>query len=273
MPLTEGIHYNYDERDYHADTGTVSSTALKTFAYESPAAYRWQQDHPQPHKAAFDFGSVVHALVLGVGDTRVIKAASFTGKAAREERDEAYAAGVTPILEKDYRTAMDMADAVLSNRTAYGILTAGEPEVSMAVTDPETGVMLRGRADYLRANAVIDLKTSRDPVDPRSFERTAWKLHYHFQAAFYLRILRALGEPRDTFLWIAVDKTAPHDVAIIQPDDAVLANADRVITRALTDYAECKRTGVWPGKFDPNEVHMISAPDWAQLEDEEEMSI
>ena len=81
MKLPEnGLHDSINEAEYHGDARSLSSTGAKTLLYQGPRAYRYMKDNPAPYKPAFDFGSVVHALVLGVGDVEVVQASSWTGR-------------------------------------------------------------------------------------------------------------------------------------------------------------------------------------------------
>jgi hypothetical protein len=47
-------------------------------------------------------------------------------------------------------------------------------------------------------------------------------------------------------------------------DDDVLEAARRENRRLLNRYAECKRTGIWPGY--PAGIQQINLPRWANLE-------
>lgn len=257
-----GLHDGIDETAYHSDRRSLSSTGAKTLLYQGPRAFRWAQDHPV-HKDVYDFGSVVHALILGVGDFEVLEHDSWRTKAAQADRDAARADGRAPILAKDYAAAEAMRDAVLENKLAASILSEGRPEVSMWAQDPDTGVLMRGRIDWLRDNAFIDVKTSAGQVDPLEYARTAWKLRYHFQAAFYQRILSLNGVEDLPPLWVALSKDAPHEVYVHQPDTDMLDRGHADVDRALDLYAHCLATDTWPGLQDDQQIHTITAPRWA----------
>lgn len=272
MKLPEnGLHDSINEAEYHGDARSLSSTGAKTLLYQGPRAYRHMKDNPAPHKPAFDFGSVVHALVLGVGDVEVVQASSWTGKAAREDRDRIRATGATPILAKDYRIACDMADAVDSNPLARSLLTEGRPEVSAWAEDPETGVLLRGRFDYLNADNFVDLKTVAGPSDPREFAWTVRKFHYTFQAAYYQRLLQLNGHGAPPPYWVAVSKDAPYDVYVTRPSDDMLAAAHDDVEEALRLYRECADTGTWPGLADDQQIHTLTATPWIDPNEQEEV--
>lgn len=259
---TTGLHDSIPETDYHADPASLSSTGAKTLLYEGPRAYQWALAHPT-HKDAYDMGSVVHALTLGVGDYDVLDHDSYRTKAAQQERDESRAAGRTPILRKDIETAEVMRDAIFANQLAASILSQGDPEVSMYATCPETGVLMRGRADWLRPGYLVDLKTAAGPIHPAEFERIAWNRHYGLQAAWYRQIL-ALNGVDATPIWVVVSKDAPHQVYVYQASTEMLERGTDDMHRALELYARCQATDEWPGLVDDQMIHTIDVPRWAR---------
>ena len=258
---TAGLHYDIPEPAYHADRGSLSSTGAKTLLYDGPRAFRWGLEHPV-RKDAYDIGSVVHALVLGVGEYDVLDFADYKTKAAQAARDESRAAGRTPILPRDLKPAEAMRDAIFANKLAATVLSSGSPEVSMYATDPTTGVLMRGRADWLRPGYLIDFKTAAGQIHPVEFEKTAWKLHYGMQMAWYERILELNGEWLDP-IWVVVSKAEPHDVYVYRPSKELMARGRDDMARALELYARCQADDQWPGLADNQTIHEISVPRWA----------
>lgn len=260
IPLpTHGLHDNIPEQAYHQDPDSLSSTGAKTLLYEGPSVYQWRREHPV-HKDVFDFGSVSHALILGAGDYRVLDFDSWRSKAAQEARDQARADGATPILAKDHETAQAVADAVHRNPQAARLLAEGRPEVSGWATDPETGVVMRGRFDWLRTDAIVDVKTSGKPVHPTEFQWTARNHHYWFQAAWYQRLHHLCTGERVPFLWVAVTTTAPHDCYVLEADQAVIDDMQEEVDRALRLYADCTGMGAWPSLWPADQIHTITDP-------------
>ncbi|QEL18738.1 Exodeoxyribonuclease 8 [Limnoglobus roseus] len=74
---------------------------------------------------------------------------------------------------------------------ASAALTGGMPEVSFFVRDPETGVMLKSRMDYVRPRSTIDIKTFSNsrgkPVEKAIFEAIFYE-GYHLQCVFYNQV-------------------------------------------------------------------------------------
>lgn len=269
---TPGV-YTVDEAVYHADKGSLSVSGAKRLLPPScPAKYRWEQDNGRVNKRVFDFGHAAHAAVLGVGAPVVVIAADdWRGKAAREERDEAYAAGKVPLLTAEAEQVAGMAKALLAHPLASKLLApgSGEPEQSMYLPDEQTGVLLRGRLDWLPtpgpARLVVpDYKTAAS-ADPAQFGRTAASYGYHMQAAFYSDLVTGLKLAEHVeFLFIVQEKTAPYVVSVIELDDEALRIGRLLNRRAIDLYADCKARDVWPGYA--TGVELVSLPYWATAE-------
>lgn len=238
-----------------------------------PALFKYYQDHPRPSKRAYDFGHVVHSLVLGDGPQIVpIDADDWRTKDARAQRDEAYAAGQVPILHSEYTEAEACAASVLAHPVAAGLFRQGEAEKSLFWEDKETGVRLRGRLDWLsnrpgKRTIAVDLKTAVS-ADVDSFSKTAAAYGYHRQAVHYLEGLIRCGiadEP--AFVFAVVEKDPPYLVNVIQLD----AEAERIgraqIRKAITTYKQCIDTDTWPGYSAG--VELVGLPVYYQRQNED----
>lgn len=262
---TSGIHDGIPETAYHADGRSLSSTGAKTIYSKGAAYWRWEQDHPKSPSDVLDFGTVVHKLVLGAGpEIVVVDAADWRSKTAKDARDTAREAGAVPILAHKHEVALDMAEAVDDNPTARTLLSGGEPEQSLYATDPETGVLMRGRIDYLSPDGFVDVKTSGNPVDPSAFARSAWDFGYFQQVAWYQDLLALNGLDQMTPYWVAVVKDPPHDVYVLRPNDESIDLGRFRNRSALRTYADALESGYWPPLADPTAIHTVSAPPWAR---------
>lgn len=260
-----GFYPDIPEAEYHADRGSLSVSGAKTLL-KAPALFKWQQDHPV-HKDAFDFGTAAHALVLGVGAAvEPIVADSWRSKAAQEQRDAARAEGRVPLLVQDWKRVQEMADALSSHRLAMRLLSEGQPEVSAYCEDGLTGVMRRGRFDWLGPSILTDYKTAAS-AEPNAFVRAAANFGYHMQAAWYRDLAHDLGHPADAFAFIVQEKEAPYLVTVIElPSDLVTFGAVRN-QRALERFRDCTESGIWPGYVSDDTFATPSAPAWALRED------
>ncbi|MEV6833559.1 PD-(D/E)XK nuclease-like domain-containing protein [Streptomyces sp. NPDC051133] len=264
---------------YHADRTSISSSGLRALlAPGCPAQFKYDRDHPQPPKREFDLGHAAHKFVLGEGsDFKVIGFPDYKKKAAQDERDAAHGAGLVPLLEKEHDQIQAMADAIRQHPVAGPLFTpgGGVAEQSIYWTDWKTGVRCRCRPDWMPHHGdgrlvVVDYKTAR-AVDDAALAKAVYERGYHAQASFYLDGVKAAGlhggqEP--AFVFVFQSKTAPYLVHLVELDFPALALGAARNERALRIYAECERTGIWPGFND--RITYLPLPPWAERRDHEE---
>lgn len=238
--------------EYHASPG-LSSTGAKTINV-CPAEFDWQRAHPV-HKDAYDFGTIAHELVLGKGDGfEVVEADSWRTKAAQEQRDKAREAGLTPILRGEFERAEHLAQSVLRHPEAGSLFLTGAAEQSAFATDPDTGVPIRCRPDWLTEMSsgrpvCVDLKTTAGSTHPRDLlgrYGVIAKLGYHQSAAWYVDTLALCGIEDVLFLLVFASKADHCEPRVVALDDDTLDEGRRLNRRALTTYKECTDTGEWP---------------------------
>lgn len=275
--LGPGIYYDLPADDYHRDPaagGSLSSTGVKTLLEPScPAIFKHYLDHGRPDKAVFDFGRAAHRKVLGAGeDLVVVDADDWRTKAAKTARDEARAAGKSPVLTRDAEVIDAMAEAIRRHPVAAALLDpdAGQPEVTLIWEDAATGVMLRARPDFLRDHhpgrrmIVPDYKTA-DHADPETFARSVDRFGYHTQADHYLDGIRELFDaPDPAFVFIVQERTAPYLVSCFELDHGAMAVGASRNRRARTIYRHCTETGHWPGYVPDTEPYLLQLPPWVE---------
>lgn len=273
-----GVYDGMPDDVYHADpvpAGSLSSSgARKLLPPNCPAKFRWEQDNGQPHNPIFDFGHAAHLHVLGAGAPLVVvDAADWRTKDARAQRDQAYADGHTPILAAEYDQVIGMAKAVLEHPTAAALFNpeTGDPEQSAFWIDQPSGIWRRTRFDFLRTRTtgrvvIPDYKTCAS-ADPEHIQRAVHNYGYHQQAAWYLDTVRALGLAEDpAFVFVFQEKQAPYLVNVVQLDPIAERIGRDLNRQAIDIYADCQRTGRWPGYSD--DIELISLPAWATRTEE-----
>lgn len=262
--------------EYHAEHDSLSSTgARKLLPPSCPALFRWGLDNPPAAKKAFEFGNAVHDAVLGGGpEVVVVDADNWLTKAAKAERDEARARNAVPVLADEWAEVQAMVAAVRAHPIAGPLFApgTGRPEPSLFWTDGRTGVARRARLDWLRdpgpgRTLVPDLKTCLS-AERDKFARSAADYGYHMQAAYYLDGIEALDLAGDAvFLFVAVEKTPPHLVNVIQLDHMAMQIGAGLNRQAIDTYRECTETGIWPGYS--SDVQLTSLPKWYEVTHEE----
>lgn len=265
--------------EYHADRTSISSTGLRALLPPGcPAQFKYDRDNPAPPKREFDLGHAVHTEVLGEGpELDPLPFDNYLTKAAKQARHEAREMGAVPLLRHEWEQVQAMAEAIRQHPVAGPLFAPGTgiAERSMYWTDPATGVRCRIRPDWLRQAGegrliAVDLKTAK-AVDPAALQRAVYEHGYHAQAAFYLSGIRAVGLQGDqepAFIFVFQSKTAPYLVHLVELDFPALTLGAARNERALRIYAECERTGVWPGFND--RITYLPLPAWAEKKDQEE---
>ena len=265
--MKPGIYDGIKSADYHADEA-LGSTSLKTLATRTPAHYQHEKANPKSSDA-FDFGTAVHSLILE-GDESGIGVWNFpnwTTKAAREGREESRAAGLIPMLEKDWQQVEAIRDAVMAHPFARGLFTGHKAEQS--VFWEEGGLMFKCRPDAWQPGALIDLKTARD-ANPNEFGKTAHEYGYHQSAAHYIDGVKAATGEELPFHFVLVEKTAPYLVSVVELDVEAINIGRQLNDRAKRIYRECVEADNWPG-YPSGEL--ISLPMWAIYQSEELLGI
>jgi hypothetical protein len=240
------------EDQYHADPvpgGSISSGGARTLLEPGgPAKFDYGRQHPRASTKAFDLGHAAHTLALGTGaGIVVVDANSWQTKAAKEAKAEAYALGGIPVLAADFQRVTNMVDA----------------EQSLFWIDQATGVWCRARHDKAIRDrngrlVITDLKTCENAADA-GIQKSVANYGYHQQGAHYSDAAVALGRGEDPgFVFIFVEKSPPHLINVVQLDDDALEVGRRRNAAALRIYAECTKTGEWPG-YDP-EITEVGLP-------------
>ena len=267
IPTDDGIYPSISDVKYHADRRSLSSSGASILLKPGgPARFREAMDNPPKPKRQYDFGHAAHKFVLGEGEEIVpVDAVDWRTKAAQEQRASAHAEGKIPLLRAEVETAMLMADKVAAHPVAGPLFALGQAEQSLYVVDPETGVRLRARPDWVVQDdrlTIVDFKTAVDggahtPV----FERKAFEYNYHLQMAWYITVAQLLGYETPAFLFVVAEKAAPYLVNVIELDAEYFAIGRDSMREAVRIYRDCTESGLWPGY--PAIIHSGAPPAYA----------
>lgn len=166
-------------------------------------------------------------------NTNIYKAAAVT------------ATGKDVILRHEYDVLCRMRDRFHANSLNRSILQGAEREASLFWIDPTTGMPCKARLDVKGKGVVIDVKTTRDLS---RFQYDAKDYGYYRQGGWYTSGVEAVtGEKVESFLLIAVEKSAPFDSKVFEIGGKALRAARAQNAINLASYATCKSTGIWPG--------------------------
>jgi len=158
----------------------------------------------------------------------------------------------TTVTAKQHAESQAIADAVLSYPPAAAILgqDTTRTEVRLSWTDAATGVECKGYADIVGDGFVVDLKTVAT-VERDGLLRDIYRMGYHIQGAHYCAGVEAMnGLPAGSvsFGVLAVEGSAPHDVALVLISPEMMEQGERDRQAMLRTIAECRRTGEYPGR-------------------------
>ncbi|HEY1178255.1 MAG TPA: PD-(D/E)XK nuclease-like domain-containing protein [Phytomonospora sp.] len=261
MSIPVGIHDDIDEATYHADPA-LSASGAKTLLH-SPARFAWERENGTKASGAMDLGTLVHTLVLRSHDKRLVVCPfdSMRTKAAQDWAAQMEAEHRIVVTHKQVRQAIAIAKAVHAHPLAGAILTDGRPEVTLRWDDPETGVPLRGRIDWLRAEHIVDLKTvgryGGSELD--TFGRQAASLDYPMSAANYVAGVAALTGRTLPFITITVEVEEPYFIQVSQYDEQDLLIGHERMRAAVAEFKKRTESGVWA---DPPEIDTVPLPAW-----------
>lgn len=260
-----------NNHQYHSDTSRISKSGLDLFS-RSPAHYYARYLDPnrepeQPTKALIQ-GSAIHSAILEPHSFQFDYAVmpGFDGRTnAGKEQKQLWLAsneGKTIIDIETYELCMRLRDAVYAHPTAAALLKVGKAEETIKFDEPDSGAPCKCRPDWITPDGIImDIKTTED-ASPEGFARSAFKYRYHVQAAFYSQGYAIdRGYSPEGFVFIAVEKGNPFQVALYHADENVMQLGRDTFIPELHRYVACRNTNLWPGYGD--QIMPLTLPGYA----------
>jgi hypothetical protein len=256
--------------NYHQDRTCISASGLKLIS-RSPRHYWNRYLNPAYEDAttpAMAFGSLVHTLILEPHTFNERYAISPDVNRTTKEGKAAYAAFMEAneckefISCKDFATATAMLYSAKNNPIITDLLDLSEKEAMH--TFEILGVQCKMKADAINVidGCIIDVKTCTD-ASPDGFGRDAYNLGYLLQAAFYLDgYYLATGKDLKRFIFIAMEKTAPFNVAVYEMDREQIELGRQQYLAALQTYKNCLAANKWHAYGDT--IQPLQLPNWAK---------
>lgn len=262
--------------EYHASPG-VSNSMFKDFLPpNAPALYAGRhvfKTIPKKTSSAMEIGSQFHEYMLEAG--RVIEipedVLAIDGKKAGKPwhafRSEN--AGKTLLKASELVDFKGMRESLLAEPKARAILEGGETETNIRWTDDETGLLLRARLDKMHDIVIADLKTTTS-VHSEKFAVDTLRFGYHRQTVWYAEAVEELTGELLPFVFVAVEKSPPYSVQVIELGDTFTEIAKEQITKYRPLLAKCLETGVWELPTH-GIIITVEPPRWAAYQDEWEV--
>jgi len=247
----------------------VSQSELKLFASMTPAHFQASRQRPKKESDAMRLGTAIHTAVLEPlefeniyvcgpkVDMRTKKGKATWGEALEKANEEH-----RELLEPElYYPPLLLRERVRKSPFFNSVLCDGITERSLF--GHVGGVWCKGRMDYYKPETVeiIDLKSTLIAA-PNIFEKDIRKYRYHWQAAFYIDLVKALSGQDASFKILAVEKTPPYGISLQEIGFDLLAIARREIAQAQRKLAHCIAENDWPAYPEHVHTHRAHEHEW-----------
>lgn len=264
--------YHLDAETYHRDPcvePALSASLAHLIVDATPwhawaAAWRLNPDFEPEVKEAFDIGSACHELLTGKGrGIRVIPFDSYTTKAAREQRDQARAAGYVPLNQSQHERVERMLRAARHQMRLHGIgdpFEGGENEVTLIWQ--AGSIYNRLLVDCLdrERRVAYDYKTAAGYAEPEAWVRAAMAHGVDIRAAHYLDGLERTFGGSWRYRFVVQEKDQPHCLSVIEFSEGAIFMANKKLARARELWRMCLDTGTWPGWS--AQIAVVDPPGW-----------
>ena len=230
----------------------------------SPMHYLDATGHKQEETPEMLLGRLIHTAVLEP-DRLMLEYMAWDGD-RRGKAYEAFAAeaaemGRAVVKLSEWNQARAIRRALMAvPEIAARLNDPGEAEAVLEWVNPETGMLCRGRADWIGPGYILDLKTTAHGIEPRQFSANSWRMGYWFQAAMYqegLSIRNGGLVPRMGI--IAAETTPPYAARLYWLTATGLIAAWDEYVWCLRQVRDCHEAGAWPG---PEAETELDAPGW-----------
>lgn len=259
------VKHKLSNEEYHADREYLSKSWLDKLAI-SPAKLKSSLDEPDEQTLAMEIGSMTHAYILEHEEfeKRYAVQPKFDGRTTEGKAQKAVWArqniGKKPITEDYMEMLQCMKQSVFAHRNA-GKLLSDNGEAELSVYAELEGVKCKCRLDWLVMKGIIvDLKTTED-ASKTGFSKSVWQYRYMVQHAFYMDICKAACLEITDFIFLAVEKSKPYQVALYKLDDESVNIGRDMYKKQLELYKSCVELDSWPSYG--HEIETLSLPKWA----------
>ncbi len=234
-------------RDYCALQALNISSLL--YVDRSPKHYKHYTEHGRPDSTTLAIGRAAHTGALE--PHQFLREYALWPAENGQRRGKKYVAfatanaGKTILTEKEYDLAQAMASAVRTDPLAMRHLAPpGETEVT--IQWEVDGRPAKSRIDFL-GESIVDLKTCAN-ASQRAFGRAAVDHHYDVRGAWYQDAVEHDRGIKLPVVFIAVEKTPPHDVVVWRAPDHVLEDGRAKYQELLETLRKCEERDEWPGQ-------------------------
>jgi hypothetical protein len=215
----------FDDSFYYGYLGqnALSSSSIKTLI-SSPKTYYFTTKYGSGETQALRDGKLFHTMILEPEKLNDIVFVDAATKASKEYK-LAKETGKEVYTKSEKKAAERLCDALLRNEAVKEYLTNAEFEMpQIAMID---GIPIRAKADILKGNTIIDLKTTTGIKD---FRYSADKYSYDLQAWLYREMFGV-----DNFVFVVIDKGS-LDIAIFECSDEFYEKCKQKFEKGISNY-------------------------------------
>ena len=268
FPEPGKCYYGMPNEVYHGLKEWHGSTDLK-HVLRSVESFRYEKEQPTPEdKIAFERGNSFHVGMEGIiedGDLSLYQekvlpcpTKTITSKASKDLKADNPGCYVLPETERD--NCAEMIQNVYRKGSKLNFFDEGYSELSFFWVDPETGIRLKCRPDWMMFDDddvlwMSDFKTAADH-QREAFQRVILNLNYHLSAAMYIEgVFRVTGIKAGHFPFIVCANTPPFEVEVYDLDQPSLAEGHALFRKCLDDVAN----------YEPDkqlEIKTVKLPRW-----------
>lgn len=218
-----------DDNFYYGYLGeaALSSSSIKSL-YESPVKYKAYLAKDSDDVPALREGRLFHMLLLEYGkipDKYIfVDASSRNTNMFKEAKLDN--PGVEVMLNKELKSMSYLVSKIEANYEASQLLRGGLEEV--AGIGEINDLPFRGKADYLRTDMIVDVKTTSDLSSWVYSARYKW--HYDVQAYIYMQLFNV-----QNFVFLVIDKST-GEIGIYECSEESLEKGKKKVEVACSNY-------------------------------------
>jgi hypothetical protein len=109
----------------------------------------------------------------------------------------------------------------------------------------ETGLAIKGRADWLGKTHIVDIKTTADASN-RGLSNSINSFRYHVQAAMYLTLAQQNGLDVESFYFVAIERGEFPLINVRKLSPEAVERGQQILDKQLLDLSNCIKTDTWP---------------------------
>ena len=221
----------YDDKFYYGYLGgaALSSSSAKKLL-DSPKKYTKSLTEDNSNVAALRDGRLFHVMALE--PQKLQDSYLFIDSSTRTTNKFKDLAAENPhkevILTREYNALSQLMTCLNKNLEASELLRGGSPEVPMI--GELFGYPFRGKADYLKNNHVIDLKTTSKLDNWVWTAKNVW--HYDMQCYIYSKLFNV-----QNFTFVVIEKGS-GEIGIFDCSEETMEKAGRKLKKVCNTYEE-----------------------------------